>query len=357
MVEKWLPRGAVIAAAAGFGAYLPPFGLGPARGAAMGAALGVAVVLAEARLRDSSLRRLVGAALGAGAGLTLALLASSVLSHSLGESAATLQAVLLIALSYLGSVVGAEKGDMLNLSALSIFSTDVAVAGTPKILDTSVIIDGRIADIAETGFLDGALTIPQFVLWELQMVADSGDSLKRNRGRRGLDILERLNKMKKIDVEIVENDYPALKEVDQKLVELAKEIDGKIVTNDFNLNKLAQLQGVTVLNINELANAIKPVVLPGETMKVFIIKEGKEYNQGVAYLDDGTMVVVDNARDQISNTVEISVTSVLQTTAGKMIFGRYGEEGANPGQPQRGRAPKSSGATRAFVGRGADTSS
>ena len=354
MVEKWLPRGVVLAIAAGFGAYLPPFGLGPARGAALGAALGALVIVAESRLRHASLRRLIGGAFGAAVGLTLAWLASALLAQILGESAHVLQAVVLVALGYFGLIVGAAKGDLLNLDSLDIFSVEADTTSARKILDTSVIIDGRIADIAETGFVGSELTIPQFVLWELQTVADSSDSLKRNRGRRGLDILERLNKMKKVRVEIVENDYPSLREVDQKLVELAKELDGSIVTNDFNLNKLAQLQGVSVLNINELANAIKPVVLPGEIMKVFIIKEGKEYNQGVAYLDDGTMVVVDNARDQISNTIDISVTSVLQTTAGKMIFGRYGDD--TPSSSSGRRATKSSGQTRAFVARGADPS-
>ena len=197
-----------------------------------------------------------------------------------------------------------------------------------KILDTSVIIDGRIADICETGFLDGILVIPHFVLRELQQVADSADTLKRNRGRRGLDILQRIQKMAGITVQFVENDYPHLREVDMKLIELARDFEAKIVTNDFNLNKVAQLRGVEVLNINELANALKPVYLPGETMKVFILKEGKEFNQGIAYLDDGTMVVVDNARKMIGKTVESSVTSVLQTTAGKMIFGRYEEKRA-----------------------------
>jgi len=186
-----------------------------------------------------------------------------------------------------------------------------------------VIIDGRIADIVETGFLDGTLVIPQFVLRELQLVADSADSLKRNRGRRGLDILQRVQKMTQLNVQILEDDFPNVHEVDMKLIELAKVYNCKIVTNDFNLNKVAQLHGVEVLNINELANALKPVVLPGETMRVFILKEGKEYNQGVAYLDDGTMVVVDNAKKMISRTIDISVTSVLQTTAGKMIFGRF----------------------------------
>ena len=221
-----------------------------------------------------------------------------------------------------------------------------------KILDTSVIIDGRIADVCETGFIDGTLVIPQFVLKELQLVADSADSMKRNRGRRGLDILQKIQKMAGVEVMISDLDFPEVREVDLKLIELARTLPGKIVTNDFNLNKVAQLRGVDVLNVNELANSLKPVVLPGEIMKVFILKEGKEYNQGVAYLDDGTMVVVDNARKMISKTIDIVVTSVLQTTAGKMIFGRYidasvaahiapaGAERATPAAPRprrRGR--------------------
>ena len=233
-------------------------------------------------------------------------------------------------------IVGANKGDLLNLSALGgIFGGEKQGKRSYKILDTSVIIDGRIADIAETGFLDGVLVIPQFVLRELQLVADSADSLKRNRGRRGLDILQRIQKMATLQVQIVEDDFPAVREVDMKLIELAKLMEGKIVTNDFNLNKVAQLRGVDVLNINELANSLKPVVLPGETMKVFILKEGKEYNQGVAYLDDGTMVVVDNARKMIGKTVDIAVTSVLQTTAGKMIFGKFDERAAARTEPPR----------------------
>src|SRR6185436_6323293 len=170
--------------------------------------------------------------------------------------------------------------------------------------------------------------IPQFVLKELQFVADSSDALKRNRGRRGLDILQRIKKMSGIDVTISDADFPGIHEVDLKLIELARTLQGKIVTNDFNLNKVAQLRGVEVLNVNDLANSLKPIVLPGEIMKVFVLKEGKEYNQGVAYLDDGTMVVVDNARKMIGKTIDIVVTSVLQTTAGKMIFGRYIEPSA-----------------------------
>lgn len=192
-----------------------------------------------------------------------------------------------------------------------------------------MIIDGRIADVAETGFLTGTLIIPQFILRELQQVADSPDSSKRQRGRRGLDMLNRLQNNSSLDIQIVETDFPSVREVDLKLIELGKQLDAVIVTNDFNLNKVSQLRGVSVLNINELANALKPVVLPGEAMRVFILKEGKEYNQGVAYLDDGTMVVVDNARRLIGKNADIAVTSVLQTTAGKMIFGRLWEDSDN----------------------------
>ncbi len=228
-------------------------------------------------------------------------------------------------MGYVGLMVGAAKGEYLDLSALGgIFHEKIK--RDYKILDTSVIIDGRIADIAETGFLGGVLIVPQFVLRELQQVADSPDSSKRQRGRRGLDMLQRLRNNSNLDIQIVETDFPNVKEVDLKLIELGKQLEAVIVTNDFNLNKVSQLRGVNVLNINELANALKPVVLPGEAMKVFILKEGKEYNQGVAYLDDGTMVVVDNARKLIGKNAEVAVTSVLQTTAGKMIFGRLWEE-------------------------------
>ena len=220
-------------------------------------------------------------------------------------------------------MIGGRKSEWLEPARLMSLFRATGPQRRYKVLDTSVIIDGRIADLCETGFIDGALVIPQFVLKELQLVADSADALKRNRGRRGLDILQKIQKMNGTEVIISGADYPEVREVDLKLIELARSLSGKIVTNDFNLNKVAQLRGVAVLNINELANALKPVVLPGEVMKVFILKEGKEYNQGVAYLDDGTMVVVDNARKMISKTIDIVVTSVLQTTAGKMIFGRY----------------------------------
>ena len=313
---------------------LQPFGLAkwPApAAAAAGAGIGLAIILFEMRLRAISLKRLIGAAIGSILGIIGAYLFSVVLRNSLGPgpTQSFLQLLVMLVMSYVGLIVGANKGDLLNLAALGgIFGGEKQSKKSYKILDTSVIIDGRIADIADTGFVDGIIMIPQFVLRELQLVADSADSLKRNRGRRGLDILQRLQKIAMLDVQFVEDDFPTIREVDLKLIELAKAYEAKIVTNDFNLNKVAQLQGVAVLNINELANSLKPIVLPGEIMKVFILKEGKEYNQGVAYLDDGTMVVVDNARKMIGKTVDISVTSVLQTTAGKMIFGKFDERGA-----------------------------
>ncbi|MBM7573117.1 PIN domain-containing protein [Aquibacillus albus] len=191
-----------------------------------------------------------------------------------------------------------------------------------KILDTSVIIDGRIADICQTSFLEGTIIIPQFVLEELQHIADSSDVLKRNRGRRGLDVLNRMQKDLPVNVEIYEGDFEDIQEVDSKLVKLAKVINGIVVTNDFNLNKVCEFQNVQVLNINDLANAVKPVVLPGEELTVQVIKDGKEQNQGVAYLDDGTMIVVEEGKDYIGKTIEVLITSVLQTSAGRMIFAK-----------------------------------
>jgi len=256
-------------------------------------------------------------------GLVCAALISVVLLHA-GNSAGLrfAQIACLLVLGWIGGALGLAKGS----TALSgLFGAETASGSNRKILDTSVIIDGRIADIAETGFLDGILVVPQFVLQELQTVADSSDSMRRTRGRRGLDVLQRIQKMPNLTVQIVAQDFPQVREVDMKLIELARLFNSKIITNDFNLNKVAHVRGVEVLNINELTNSLKPIVLPGELMRVFILKEGKEYNQGVAYLDDGTMVVVDNARRMISKTIDISVTSVLQTTAGKMIFGKFDE--------------------------------
>ena len=325
---------------------LQPFGLSkwpPPAAAAAGAGIGLAILLFEMRLRAISLKRLIGAAIGSILGIIGAYLFSVVIRNSIapGSTQSFLQLLVMLLMAYVGLIVGANKGDLLNLAALGgIFGGEKQSKKSIKILDTSVIIDGRIADIAETGFVDGVIMIPQFVLRELQLVADSADSLKRNRGRRGLDILQRLQKMAVLDLQFVEDDFPTIREVDLKLIELAKAYEAKIVTNDFNLNKVAQLQGVPVLNINELANSLKPIVLPGEIMKVFILKEGKEHNQGVAYLDDGTMVVVDNARKMIGKNVEVSVTSVLQTTAGKMIFGKFDERAAGRSEPRPERKPQ-----------------
>ncbi len=330
-----------------------PFGLPPNLAAVVGLVIGAAIVVFEWRLREMSLKRLIGAAIGSVLGIIGAYLFALVLGNSIPSSPTRgfLQIMVMLIMAYVGLTVGANKGDLLNLAALGgIFGGEKSGKKVYKILDTSVIIDGRIADIAETGFLDGLIVIPQFVLRELQLVADSADSLKRNRGRRGLDILQRLQKTASVQIQIVEDDFPTVREVDMKLIELAKLYEGKILTNDFNLNKVAQLQGVPVLNINELANSLKPIVLPGEIMRVFILKEGKEYNQGVAYLDDGTMVVVDNARKMIGKTIDISVTSVLQTTAGKMIFGKWDERSTghrDSKSPPPVSAPPVSGTTAA----------
>lgn len=317
----------IILAAASY--HLRPFHLSSIESAVLGLVLGCLLVGCEIRLQKASLPGLLGGAVGFTAGVLAALMTSHLLNLTAidAHTLSYLEVALLVFLAYLGAAIGAAKGRQVNPMALGgLFASENKAAKTRKILDTSVIIDGRICDVCETGFIEGTLIIPQFVLRELQLVADSADSLKRNRGRRGLDILQRMQKMVSIQVQIVEDDFPKVRGVDLKLIELAKVIDAKIVTNDFNLNKVAQLQGVPVLNVNDLANALKPVVLPGETMRVFILKEGKESNQGVAYLDDGTMVVVDNARKMISKTIDVAVTSVLQTTAGRMIFGRYTED-------------------------------
>jgi len=236
------------------------------------------------------------------------------------------QSLCLVGGAYLGTLVALDKGRQFNFAGFIRVLKEQPRGESYKLLDTSVIIDGRIADITETGFLEGTLVIPQFILRELQHIADSSDPLKRNRGRRGLDILQKIQKKPDIRVEISDMDFPEIREVDNKLVAMAKALNAKIVTNDFNLNKVAELRGVGVLNINELTNALRPVVLPGEDMRVYVLKEGKEYNQGIAYLDDGTMVVVDNGRRHIGQTVDVCVTSVLQTTAGRMIFSKLKEE-------------------------------
>ena len=306
--------------------FLHPFGLQNEWVAAgSGVLAAAAVIVFELRVRALTLRRLIGAVAGSVLGIFGAALFCLVLRTAPipVQDSAVLQIFVLLLMTYVGLLVGANKGDLLSPAALGLFfSSDKPARRTAKVLDTSVIIDG-------------IMVVPEFVLRELQVVADSTDGSKRQRGRRGLDMLQRMQSNAAIQVQIVPDDFPSIREVDLKLLELAKKWEAKVVTNDFNLNKVAHLHHVEVLNINDLANALKPVVLPGEKMNVVILKEGKEYNQGVGYLDDGTMVVVDHARKLIGRPVEIAVTSVLQTASGKMIFGKLDENG-------RGGAPAGS---------------
>jgi len=229
-------------------------------------------------------------------------------------------------LGSVGGVIASKLTDLEgNIPASAVSSRLVGKEGAAKLLDTSVIIDGRIAEVCDTGFLEGKFYIPRFVLQELQRIADSSDPLKRNRGRRGLDILNRMQKSK-ITIEVLELDAPETREVDEKLLIIGKQKGAKIITNDFNLNKVAEIHGVPVLNINDLANALKPAVLPGELLQIRVIKEGKEAGQGIGYLDDGTMVVVDNGKIYMGQKIEVVVTSALQTAAGRMIFAKKKDE-------------------------------
>jgi uncharacterized protein YacL len=335
-------RALFIGAVAWAATILRPFHAAVVPNIVVGALLGIAVIFIESRLRQAEVTNLLGALIGGAIGLGLAKTISAALfwADASDNRVGFFHSFILLVFPYLGIVMGARKGEWLEPQRLAGLFRDAGPQKRYRILDTSVIIDGRIADVCETGFLDGTLVIPQFVLKELQLVADSSDSMKRNRGRRGLDILQKIQKMAGVDVMISDIDFPDVREVDLKLIELGRSLQGKIVTNDFNLNKVAQLRGVDVLNINELANALKPVVLPGEFMKVFILKEGKEYNQGVAYLDDGTMVVVDNARRMIGKNIDVVVTSVLQTTAGKMIFGRFIESPPSMSERSEPKGPQ-----------------
>ncbi|MCX7982583.1 MAG: PIN domain-containing protein [Syntrophales bacterium] len=290
-------------------------------GVLAGVLVALLVIKLEHDLRKLSVRVIIGGVIGCMVGLVIAFMFAYGLNfvNKIRENQAIIPwiyAVLTVAMGYLGIVLGARKVEELkHVGFLAPKREEEA-----RILDTSVIIDGRIADICETGFLEGTLIVPRFVLDELQYIADSADPTKRSRGRRGLDILNRMQKMPNIRIAISDQDFPRIKGVDAKLVALAQMTGGKIITNDFNLNKVAELQGVKILNVNELANALKPIVLPGESMSVKVIKEGKEPGQGVGYLDDGTMIIVDNGQRYIGQTLEVVVTSVLQTTAGRMIF-------------------------------------
>ena len=295
-------------------------------GVALGALLGIITVYSDLILRKVDFGTLIGGLVGLASGLLFATLVFIPIKALVRDDMEAASFALKGIFGYGGLLIGLRRGKGITLRGVFNMLRGKGFEENLKILDTSVIIDGRIADICEAGFLEGVFVVPQFILQELQYIADSQDSIKRARGRRGLDVLHKIQKMANITVKIVEEDFPKIKEVDAKLVALGQRLNAKVITNDFNLNKVAQLQGVSVLNINELANSLKPVVLPGEIMRVFVLKEGKEYNQGVAYLDDGTMVVVENGRKLMGKNVEVAVTSVLQTTAGRMIFAKAKEE-------------------------------
>jgi uncharacterized protein YacL len=316
----------LLVGAAGY--FFPLFRIDPRVSAGIALVLAGTIMVLETQIRRTQFKIIWGSTVGTFAGVVLGWGLGGVYKTITDDhvTAIFIRLFFLIIMPYIGFLVGTRKSEWLDPAYLFRFFKEKSVGRSHKILDTSVIIDGRIIDLCDTGFIEGTLVIPQFVLKELQLVADSADGLKRQRGRRGLDILNHLQKSSLVSVTITEMDFPDIHDVDSKLIELGKRLDAKIVTNDVNLNKIARLQGIAVLNINELANALKPVVLPGEGMKVFIIKEGKEKDQGVAYLDDGTMVVVDNSRRLIGQNIDITVTSVLQTTVGKMIFGRYNED-------------------------------
>ncbi len=297
-------------------------------GAVSAAVLALAlIVVIEYLTHTVSPRVILAAALGLLSGLALShmlAIAFSQIPLGLGDTAASVLRAILYHVTGFGMTLFfvIKSDDMRFLDKIIADKAEGERGASYKILDTSVIIDGRIADICDSGFIEGILVIPNFVLNELQMIADSADSIKRNRGRRGLDILNKMQKDQSIMVKISDMDFAELSEVDAKLVKLAKIMKAVIITNDFNLNKVAEFHGVRVLNINQLSNALKPIVLPGEEMRVSLIKEGKDQNQAIGYLDDGTMVVVENGRRRMGSEVEVTVTSVLQTTAGRMIFAR-----------------------------------
>jgi uncharacterized protein YacL len=337
--NAWIFRIVLIAASCAITVGVSPFGLHRRVEAVLGLGLSLAIVAVEHRLRSSSATSLLGGVVGGLFGALAALLVAILIFGTSAPDATKsfLAYAALLAFGYVGIMIGSQKAIFFKPESLQgILGPRIAPASPAedgKLLDTSVLIDGRIAEICEAHFLDGPLLVPRFVLHELQMIADSADSLRRQRGRRGLEVLQRIQKIQMLEVRIIDDNPNSSNEVDRKLVELALRLRAKIVTNDFNLNKVASVQGISVLNVNLLANAVRPAFLPGEAMRVFILREGKEVNQGVAYLEDGTMVVVDGARRLINKTVDILVTSVHQTPAGKMIFGRLDEHSETPIPP------------------------
>ena len=335
----WIARAVLAASAVVLASAWPPFGLNAGIAAALGFAMALLLVLAEMRLGRAEVSGLAGGAVGLVLGIFAALLVSMVISRT-AEAEPTksfLEYGALLGFGYLGAFLGASKGPEIRMDAFLQSRRgnggELDTKQTSKLLDTSVLIDGRIADICDAHFLDGPLEVPRFVLHELQQIADSADALRRQRGRRGLEVLHRIQKMQHMEVTILQTADDSENDVDRRLVELARKTGAKIVTNDFNLNKVASVQGISVLNVNQLANALRPAVLPGESMRVFVLREGREANQGVAYLEDGTMVVIDGARRFTNRNIDITVTSVHQTPAGKMIFGRLLEEQGETAEP------------------------
>jgi len=296
-------------------------------GALLGFLVAVLIIILEFTMRKVSVRGLSSAVFGLLFGMIMAKLVSDTIALiSMDQNLVySLRVILTLVFCYLGMIMAMRGRDEFNIIVPYVKFSRQDQKDEMILLDTSVIIDGRIADICKTGFLDGKFIVPRFVLKELQQIADSSDSLKRERGRRGLDILGKLQKNTNVDVKIHNEDFLDIQEVDLKLVKLAKILGAKIFTNDYNLNKVSEIQGIRVLNVNELANSVRPVVLPGEMLEIRLIKEGKEYNQGVGYLEDGTMVVVENGRRLIGQNVNVTAGSVLQTAAGRMIFGKISE--------------------------------
>ncbi len=301
-----------------------------------GLVIAVIAIIFEERVKKVPLRIVTGGSVGLITGLIVANLLTYPLVLNFLDNR-YLEAVAYLftnsVIGYIGLSIGMKKGDeFTGMDFAKILrekeKTDSPGRGLDRglVIDTSVIIDGRVSELCETGFLEGPIIVPQFVLQELQYIADSPDPIKRSRGKRGLDILKQIQGNKMVGVKISDRDFPAIKEVDSKLVALAKELKARVLTNDANLNKIAELQGVAVLNINRLATAMKPVVLPGEIMNILVLKEGKEHGQGIGYLEDGTMVVIDNAREFLGKTIDVSITSVLQTSGGRMIFSKAKEE-------------------------------
>ncbi len=299
-------------------------------GSISGFIIAILAIIFEERIKKAPLKVVMGGAFGIITGLVVANLLTYPLVLNFFDNRYLEFAAYFFTnciLGYLGLSIGLKKGEELTILGGG-NSSKIEHTGRSdiKILDTSVIIDGRIADICDTGFITATIMIPQFVLGELQHIADSPDPIRKAKGKRGLNVLHRIQEQKDVDVVITDKDFPEIKEVDARLVALAKELNARVLTNDSNLIKVAELQGVAVSSITQLASALKPLILPGETMNIMVLKEGKEYGQGVGYLEDGTMVVIDNAKRHLGKEVDIAITSILDTTGGRMIFSKLKEE-------------------------------